>query len=152
MCIHHTMEFSVASDHWQVAPALATGCTMVLKPSKEAPLNAFMLADILDEIRLPAGVFNLVSGHGSSWRIHVITPRCRYGLFHRIHRCRCTRQPSCSSNGQASHLGIGRQERQCRTGRCRPSTGWQDGNWGMLPELRSNLFGSDTIDHSKINE
>ena len=62
------------------------------------------------------------------------------------------RQPSRCSNGQTSHLGIGWQERQCRTGRCRPSTGWQDGNWGMLPKLRSNLFGSDTIDHSKINE
>jgi acyl-CoA reductase-like NAD-dependent aldehyde dehydrogenase len=37
---------------------------MVLKPSKEAPLNAFLLADILHEIGLPAGVFNLVSGHG----------------------------------------------------------------------------------------
>ena len=49
----------------KVAPALAAGCTMVLKPSKEAPLNAFMLADLLDEIGLPAGVFNLVSGHGS---------------------------------------------------------------------------------------
>ena len=48
----------------KVAPALAAGCTMVLKPSKEAPLNAFILADIIDEIGLPAGVFNLVSGHG----------------------------------------------------------------------------------------
>ena len=49
----------------KVAPAIAAGCTMVLKPSKEAPLSAFILADILDEIGLPAGVFNLVSGHGS---------------------------------------------------------------------------------------
>ena len=49
----------------KVAPALAAGCTMVLKPSKEAPLNAFVLADILDSIGLPPGVFNLVSGHGS---------------------------------------------------------------------------------------
>ena len=48
----------------KVAPALAAGCTMVLKPSKEAPLNAFVLADIIDGIGLPAGVFNLVSGHG----------------------------------------------------------------------------------------
>ena len=48
----------------KVAPALAAGCTMVLKPSKEAPLNAFILADIMDEIGIPAGVFNLVSGHG----------------------------------------------------------------------------------------
>ena len=49
----------------KVAPALAAGCTMVLKPSKEAPLNAFLLADIIDGMDLPDGVFNLVSGHGS---------------------------------------------------------------------------------------
>ena len=49
----------------KVAPAIAAGCTMILKPSKEAPLSAFILADILHEIGLPPGVFNLVSGHGS---------------------------------------------------------------------------------------
>ncbi len=48
----------------KVAPALAAGCTVVLKPSEVAPLNAFVLADILDEIGLPAGVFNLVTGFG----------------------------------------------------------------------------------------
>ncbi len=48
----------------KVAPAIAAGCTMILKPSKEAPLNAFVLADILEEIGIPKGVFNLVSGHG----------------------------------------------------------------------------------------
>jgi len=49
----------------KVAPALAAGCTVVLKPSEVAPLNAFMLAEIVDEAKLPAGVFNLVSGLGS---------------------------------------------------------------------------------------
>jgi len=48
----------------KVAPALAAGCTVVLKPSDVAPLNAFVLADIIEEIGLPAGVFNLVSGTG----------------------------------------------------------------------------------------
>ncbi|MHB8594730.1 MAG: aldehyde dehydrogenase family protein, partial [Acidimicrobiales bacterium] len=48
----------------KVAPALAAGCTVVLKPSEVAPLNAFVLAEILDEIGLPAGVFNLVTGVG----------------------------------------------------------------------------------------
>ncbi len=48
----------------KVAPALAAGCTVVLKPSEIAPLNAFILAEILDEIGLPHGVFNLVSGTG----------------------------------------------------------------------------------------
>lgn len=48
----------------KVAPALAAGCTVVLKPSEVAPLNAFRLAEILDDIGLPAGVFNLVTGVG----------------------------------------------------------------------------------------
>ena len=48
----------------KVAPALAAGCTVVLKPSEVAPLNAFVLADVLHEVGLPAGVFNLVSGTG----------------------------------------------------------------------------------------
>jgi len=48
----------------KVAPALAAGCTVVLKPSEVAPLNAFVLCDIFEEVGLPAGVFNLVSGFG----------------------------------------------------------------------------------------
>jgi len=48
----------------KVAPALAAGCTVVLKPSEVAPLNAFILAEIIDASGLPAGVFNLVSGTG----------------------------------------------------------------------------------------
>ncbi|MCL5042909.1 MAG: aldehyde dehydrogenase family protein [Gammaproteobacteria bacterium] len=48
----------------KVAPALATGCTMVLKPSEVAPLSALMLAEILDEAGVPAGVFNMVNGDG----------------------------------------------------------------------------------------
>jgi aldehyde dehydrogenase (NAD+)/betaine-aldehyde dehydrogenase len=48
----------------KVAPALAAGCTVVLKPSEVAPLNAFLLAEIIDEVGLPAGVFNLASGTG----------------------------------------------------------------------------------------
>jgi aldehyde dehydrogenase (NAD+) len=48
----------------KVAPALAAGCTVVLKPSEVAPLNAFVLADIFEELGAPAGVFNLVTGYG----------------------------------------------------------------------------------------
>ena len=48
----------------KVAPALAAGCTVVLKPSEVAPLNAFLLADVIHDVGLPAGVFNLVSGLG----------------------------------------------------------------------------------------
>jgi len=48
----------------KVAPALATGCTIVLKPSEVAPLSAMLLAEIIDEAGVPAGVFNLVNGDG----------------------------------------------------------------------------------------
>ena len=48
----------------KVAPALAAGCTIVLKPSEVAPLNAFILAEIIDSVGLPKGVFNLVTGYG----------------------------------------------------------------------------------------
>jgi len=48
----------------KVAPALAAGCTVVLKPSEVAPLSAFVLAEVVDEVGLPAGVFNLVTGTG----------------------------------------------------------------------------------------
>jgi aldehyde dehydrogenase (NAD+)/betaine-aldehyde dehydrogenase len=48
----------------KVAPALAAGCTVVVKPSEVAPLNAFVLAEIIDSAGLPAGVFNLITGTG----------------------------------------------------------------------------------------
>ncbi|GIH71739.1 aldehyde dehydrogenase family protein [Sphaerimonospora thailandensis] len=48
----------------KVAPAIAAGCTVVLKPSEVAPLAAYALADILHEVGLPPGVFNMVSGRG----------------------------------------------------------------------------------------
>ncbi|MGH8698074.1 MAG: aldehyde dehydrogenase family protein, partial [Burkholderiales bacterium] len=48
----------------KVAPALAAGCTVVLKPSEVAPVNAFILAEIIDSVGLPQGVFNLVTGYG----------------------------------------------------------------------------------------
>ena len=48
----------------KVAPAMTAGCTIVVKPSEVTPLNAFILAEIMDEVGVPAGVFNLVTGVG----------------------------------------------------------------------------------------
>ncbi len=48
----------------KVAPAMAAGNTVVLKPSEVAPINAFILAEVISEVGLPAGVFNLVTGVG----------------------------------------------------------------------------------------
>jgi aldehyde dehydrogenase (NAD+) len=49
----------------KVAPAIASGCTMVLKPSEIAPMSAMIFAEILDEAGVPPGVFNLVNGIGA---------------------------------------------------------------------------------------
>jgi len=50
----------------KVMPAIASGCTMVLKPSELAPLSSMILAEIIDEVRFPKGVFNLVNGDGAT--------------------------------------------------------------------------------------
>jgi len=50
----------------KVIPALAAGCTMVLKPSELAPLSSMILAEMIDEVKFPAGVFNLVNGDGAT--------------------------------------------------------------------------------------
>lgn len=49
----------------KVVPALATGCTMILKPSEIAPLSGILFAEMIDEAGFPAGVFNLVNGDGA---------------------------------------------------------------------------------------
>ena len=49
----------------KVIPALATGCTMILKPSEIAPISAMLFAEMIDESGFPAGVFNLVNGDGA---------------------------------------------------------------------------------------
>ena len=49
----------------KVMPALASGCTMVLKPSELAPLSSMILAELIDDTKFPAGVFNLVNGDGA---------------------------------------------------------------------------------------
>ena len=48
----------------KVGPAIAAGCTMILKPTEIAPLNAILLAEVLHEAGLPKGVFNLINGDG----------------------------------------------------------------------------------------
>ncbi len=50
----------------KVIPALASGCTMILKPSELAPLSAMIIAELIDEAKFPKGVFNLVNGDGET--------------------------------------------------------------------------------------
>ncbi len=51
---------------WKVAPALAAGCTVILKPATETPLTALLLGEVMRDAGLPAGAFNVVPGHGKT--------------------------------------------------------------------------------------
>ena len=55
----------------KVAPALAAGCTSVLKPSELSPLSAILLAEMIDEADFPPGMFNLVNGDGAGVGAHL---------------------------------------------------------------------------------
>lgn len=55
--------FPVAMITRKLAPALTAGCTLVVKPAEETPLSALMLAELCDEVGLPKGVFNIVTGN-----------------------------------------------------------------------------------------
>ncbi|MEG2914800.1 MAG: aldehyde dehydrogenase family protein, partial [Pseudomonas sp.] len=57
--------FPLMITTWKLMPALATGCTVVIKPSPETPLTALRLAELAIEAGIPAGVFNLVTGAGN---------------------------------------------------------------------------------------
>ena len=57
----------------KVAPALAAGCTMVLKPAEQAPLSAMLLAEMIDVAGFPPGVFDLVNGDGAGVGAHLTT-------------------------------------------------------------------------------
>ena len=55
----------------KVVPALATGCTMILKPSEIAPISGMLFAEMIDDAGFPAGVFNLVNGNGAGVSSHI---------------------------------------------------------------------------------
>ena len=64
MWANYAMELADKPNYLKVLPALATGCTCILKPSEYTPISAMIYAEILNEAGYPKGVFNLVHGEG----------------------------------------------------------------------------------------
>ena len=55
MCINYTLELANEPNMFKIMPALASGCTMILKPSEVAPLSAMILTELIDEAGFPPG-------------------------------------------------------------------------------------------------
>ena len=67
--------FPLLMAAWKIAPALATGNTVVLKPAETTSLTALKLAEIIDEAGLPPGVVNIVTGYGETGAAIVAHPK-----------------------------------------------------------------------------
>ena len=105
----------------KVAPALAAGCTVVLKPSEVVPLNAFILAEVVEAAGLPAGVFNLVTGTGPVVGEAIAGhPGGRHGLLHRLDPGRAAGLRAGLGDGEAGGDGARRQVAQRDPRRRRP--------------------------------
>ena len=94
----------------KVCPAIAAGCTMVLKPSEIAPMDAIIFAEVMHEAGVPPGVFNLVNGDGPGVGTAFVQPSgYRYDLVYRlVARGRADRQGG-GRYDQARASGAGRQ-------------------------------------------
>ena len=79
--------FPLLMAAWKIAPALAKGNTVVIKPAETTPLSILVLAEIIADTELPPGVVNIVAGAGR-WPTRWSIPGHRQGRLHRIHRRR----------------------------------------------------------------
>ncbi len=92
---------------WKVAPALATGNTVVLKPAETTPLTALLFAELAAEAGLPPGVLNIVTGAGRTGAALVEHPGRRQGGVHRVDRGG-QGHPACAGRvGQEAHPRAG---------------------------------------------
>jgi phenylacetaldehyde dehydrogenase len=94
----------------KLAPALAAGCTVVLKPAELTPLSALLLGELIAEADFPPGVVNIVNG---GWRRggrgHRPASGHRQGLVHRLDRCGQEHRPGRRRQPEACVLGAWRQ-------------------------------------------
>ena len=94
---------------WKIAPALAMGNTVVLKPAEFTSLTALAFAEIIQEIGLPPGVLNIITGDGRTGEALVTHPGRRQDRLHRLDRGWAADPPRHRRHRQASFTGTGRQ-------------------------------------------
>ena len=108
----------------KVAPALAAGCTMILKPSEFTPSSALIFAEILHEAGVPKGVFNLINGLGPEVGAAMSrAPEHRHDLVYRLDPRRHRRRQARCTHRQARQPGTRRQIAEHHPRRRRPHQG-----------------------------
>jgi len=130
----------------KVAPALAAGCTVVLKPSELAPLTAYVLAEVIHDAELPGGVFNLVCGTGPVvGEGDGCTSRHRRRFVHGFDERRQARLLACRADSEAGRAGAGRKIRYRSAGRCRlPARRARRGEF-LLSEFGADMHGAHAV-------
>ena len=93
---------------WKIAPALAAGCTIVLKPAEQTPLTALRLGELALEAGFPEGTLNVLTGDGETGAALVDAPRRRQGRLHRLDRRSAARSaPSAAAALKRVTLELG---------------------------------------------
>jgi aldehyde dehydrogenase (NAD+) len=125
---------------WKIGPAIATGCTVILKPAEEAPLTSLRLAELCMEAGIPAGVVNVVPGFGETAGAALAShPGVDKVAFHRL---ACHRTVDRAGIRRQSEAGVARTRRQIaghRVCRCRPRCGGAGGGNGGVRQLGADL-------------
>ena len=124
----------------KVAPALTAGCSVVVKPSEVTPLTSFILAEIIDSLDLPAGVFNLVTGYGPvvGEAIAAHDGR-RHGLVHRLDQGRAASQRGRVPDREEGRARARRQVGERDPRRRRSEDRRRLRRLQLLPQLRPDL-------------
>ena len=128
---------------WKLAPALAAGCTIVLKPDSATPLSALRLAELAGEVGFPPGVINVVPGPGNDGRrAPRAASRRRQGRLHGLDRDRHRDHADGRGEHQARHARARRQEPEHRVRGRRPRQ--RDPELGLVDLLlrRAELRGA----------
>ena len=131
--------FPLLMAAWKIGPALAAGCTIVLKPAEQTPLTALRLGELALEAGLPEGVINVVTGDGETGAALVEHPGRRQDRLHRLDGRRARDRRQGGRSAQAGHARAGRQVAQHHLRRRRPRRRGQGRLPGDLLQHRPGL-------------
>ena len=131
--------FPLLMAAWKLGPALAAGCTVVLKPAEQTPLSALRVGELALEVGFPPGVLNVLTGDGSTGRRARRAPRRRQDRVHRLDRGRARDRRQGRSRAQARHARARRQVAEHHPARRRHRRRRQGLLPGDLLQLRPGL-------------